>query len=153
VIIKTFQSIYEFSKNYFDFILLFIFTLIISCYYLCSGNNLTGMLEGDGYTHSLIAENIYKIGKITYEMPYKIFNGQKINDQITYTPIGYTQFYHLSLATFNKIFNLNLFSPIFSILINLINTSIMYLILQKYKSIRIIIPVSSVFNSPLTDHC
>ncbi len=100
------------------------------------------MLEGDGYTHSLIAENIYKIGKITYEMPYKIFNGQKINDQITYTPIGYTQFYHLSLATFNKIFNLNLFSPIFSILINLINTSIMYLILQKYKSIRIIIPVS-----------
>lgn len=136
------QSVSIFLNDYFDYILLFLFSLIISCYYLYSGNNLTGMLEGDGYTHSLVAENIYKIGKITYEMPYKIFNGEKINNQIVYTPIGYTQFYHLTLATFNKIFNLNLFSPIFSILINLINISLMYLILQKNKPIRVVIPVS-----------
>lgn len=136
------KKILKTIKNSTDFIVLLLLTFLISFFYLCSANNLTGMLDGDGYTHSLIAENIYKTGSINYEMPYKLFTGAKIDNKPTHSPVGYTQFYHLALATFNNILNLNLFSPAFSILINILNTSLIYLILKRNKYIRFIIPFS-----------
>ncbi len=118
--------------------------IVLSLLYLMSAKNISGMLWGDGYFHSLFAQNIFDTGEIQYEWPNRIFEGLKIDGELHNYPIQYTQFYHLGLAIFNNVLGLDVFSVGYTVLVNVLIVIFSYLCFREYKNLRVIIPVSVI---------
>ena len=122
-------------------IFILIFAILFSSLYLYSADNITGMLHGDGYFHSIFAEKIFERESINYEWPWRLFDGLKINAKTPHYPIHYTQFYHLALGINNHILGLNPFSPFFTIFINVLLALFCHLLLREYGFIAYLIPI------------
>ena len=135
---------YKFIKKNWHLLFILIFILTFSCVFLFSTNNITGMMHGDGWFHSIFANNIFQDGEIIYHWKYRLFHGLKIDNQTTYYPIHYTQFYHLALGLFNNVLGLSVFSKVFTIIINLLIGLYVFLIFEKHKSLRIIAPIAII---------
>lgn len=132
---------FKFVKKYYRQILLSLVIVFISWFYLTSADNFTNMLSGDGYFHSLIAQNIIKNGSIEYEWPLRVFNGLKDSSIVSHYPVHYSQLYHLTLALFNNLGGLGVFAWQFTFYINLLVCLGTYIFFRKMGAIGILAPL------------
>lgn len=134
----------DFIKKHYREAVLLIFIIFAGWFYLTSADNLTNMLSGDGYFHSLIAENILVNEEIEYEWPYRIFGGLKDSKDISHYPVHYSQLFHLTLALFNEVGGLSVFSWHFTLYVDILLCVGTYILFRKMGLVGFLAPLLCV---------